>query len=74
MAEIEVLDIDDDLMARLAERADQRGHSVEDEVRTILERVLRMPSESELLVGGAIAPVVRSDQCLLEEAAAWRDG
>jgi plasmid stability protein len=49
MAEIEVLDIDDELMARLAERADQRGHSVEDEVRTILERVLRMPSESELL-------------------------
>lgn len=49
MAELEVLDIDDDLMARLVERADQRGHSVEDEVRTILERVLLMPSESELM-------------------------
>jgi plasmid stability protein len=49
MADIDVLDIDDDLMARLAERADQRGQSVEDEVRTILERVLLMPSESELL-------------------------
>jgi plasmid stability protein len=49
MADIDVLYIDDDLMARLAERADQRGQSVEDEVRTILERVLLMPSESELL-------------------------
>jgi plasmid stability protein len=49
MAELEVLDIDDDLMARLTERADQRGHSVEEEVRTILERVLLMPNESELL-------------------------
>jgi plasmid stability protein len=49
MAELEVLDIDDDLMARLTERADQGGHSVEEEVRTILERVLLMPNESELL-------------------------
>ena len=49
MAEIDVRDIDDDLMARLRERAEQHGHAVEEEVRTILERVLLMPSESELL-------------------------
>ena len=44
MATLTVCDLDDKLEARLRQRAAQHGQSLEDEVRTILQRAVEQPA------------------------------
>lgn len=46
MAQLIVRDLEDDLKARLRERARARGHSMEEEARRILRGALMQPSPS----------------------------
>lgn len=49
MASIIIRNIEDELKERLRIRAEQHGHSMEEEVRTILRRAIGGISGSELL-------------------------
>lgn len=55
MAQLVVRDLDEALKARLKQRAQRRGHSMEEEVRQILRAAVREPLAAETRLGSAIA-------------------
>ena len=55
MAQVIVRNLDDDVKAALKQRASQHGWSMEEEVRQILRRAVRTPTQARPKLGSRIA-------------------
>ena len=55
MAQLVVRNLEEDVKARLQRRANQRGHSMEEEVRDILRNAVRSEGRASVALGSRVS-------------------